>query len=122
MMRNFYKNPEDGEVFEYSGDDVDNGLVRDGLVVMTEEEVKEHLSPPVLSFEQLVTIALSERDRRLEIAAVRIAPLQDAIDLGEAEPDEESSLLAWKRYRVAVNRINQQAGYPSEIDWPASPA
>ncbi|MCT8189895.1 phage tail assembly chaperone, partial [Pseudomonas monteilii] len=29
---------------------------------------------------------------------------------------------AWKRYRVALNRLPEQAGWPTEIDWPALPA
>ncbi|WP_339521855.1 tail fiber assembly protein [Pseudomonas sp. EL_65y_Pfl2_R96] len=65
--------------------------------------------------------ALFERDIRLGDAATRIAPLQDAQDLGEATPVEEAALLAWKRHRVALNRIEQQAGFPAEITWPTSP-
>ncbi|MHC8366308.1 tail fiber assembly protein [Pseudomonas sp. ZT5P21] len=121
MNRNFYQDPENGEVFEYSDEDVANGFVRDGLVALTDEEVEAHLAPPVLSLEQLAVVALNERDRRLDVAALRIAPLQDAVDLGEASENEEQSLLAWKRYRVAVNRISQQAGFPTNIDWPAPP-
>lgn len=115
-MMKYYKDPVTDEVYAY-----DNEPLREGLVAMTDMEVNAHLAPPMLSQEQLIEIAFGERDRRLEVAALRIAPLQDAIDLGDAEPGEESSLLAWKRYRVAVNRVNQQAGYPVEIDWPAPP-
>lgn len=121
MIRYFYKAPENGEVFEYSGEDVEKGVVRDGLVAMTEAEVEGHLAPPVLSPEQLADIALNERDERLAVAALRIAPLQDAVDIGEVSEEEEQSLLAWKRYRVAVNRISQQPGFPASIDWPGPP-
>ncbi|MCE1090856.1 tail fiber assembly protein [Pseudomonas monteilii] len=31
-------------------------------------------------------------------------------------------LTAWKRYRVALSRLSEQAGWPTEIDWPAQPA
>lgn len=63
-----------------------------------------------------------------EIASLRavadgaIAPLQDAMDLGEATEAEAASLLAWKRYRVELNRVPTRAGYPDDIDWPAPPA
>lgn len=65
--------------------------------------------------------ALSERDSRLRTAAIRIAPLQDAQDLDMASPSETAALLKWKRYRVDLNRIEQQASYPQAIEWPVPP-
>ena len=62
-----------------------------------------------------------ERDRLLALAAIRIAPLQDAVELDESTADEVSLLKVWKQYRVALNRIDQQAGFPIEIDWPILP-
>lgn len=61
------------------------------------------------------------RDERLRMAALRIAPLQDAHDLGESTETEEALLLSWKRYRIALNRIEQQAGYAVAVDWPLPP-
>lgn len=113
----YYRDPSSGEVYAYEGDPL-----REGLVEMSQEEIEVHLAPPVLSPEQLAEIALNERDALLAQAAIRIAPLQDAVDLGEASAAEEQALIAWKRYRVAVNRIDQQAGFPGQIDWPAPPA
>ncbi|NWE50348.1 tail fiber assembly protein [Pseudomonas gingeri] len=63
-----------------------------------------------------------ERDRRLSDAALRIAPLQDAVDLGNATAAEAASLNLWKHYRVGVNRISEQPGFPEVIDWPVLPA
>lgn len=63
-----------------------------------------------------------------EIAAQRgaadsaIAPLQDAVDLDDATEAEATALKAWKKYRVALNRLPEQPGYPTDIDWPAPPA
>lgn len=72
--------------------------------------------------EELGAIALGMRDKLLSEAATRIAPLQDAVDLGEATDAEVAALAAWKRYRVALNRLPDQVGYPNDIDWPAPPA
>lgn len=63
-----------------------------------------------------------ERDSLLALAAVRIAPLADAVDLGDASDEDVISLKKWKQYRVALNRINQQTGYPTEIEWPTEPS
>lgn len=65
--------------------------------------------------------ALQKRDAYLEVATLRIAPLQDAVDLGDATAEEEAQLLAWKRYRVALNRVQQQEGFPQDVAWPVKP-
>ncbi|QXH54160.1 tail fiber assembly protein [Pseudomonas fakonensis] len=64
---------------------------------------------------------LAERDRLLGIAAPRIAPLQDAVDLNIATADEVALLTKWKQYRVALNRLQEQEGYPASIAWPVAP-
>ncbi|MGE8436844.1 MAG: tail fiber assembly protein [Pseudomonas palmensis] len=51
-----------------------------------------------------------------------IAPLQDAVDIDDATDAEVAALKAWKKYRVALNRLPEQPGYPTDIDWPAPPA
>lgn len=64
---------------------------------------------------------LEARDGRLREAALRIAPLQYAHDLGKSTEQEEAALLAWKLYSVDLSRLEQQAGYPAVIDWPVVP-
>ncbi|AZF36252.1 Phage tail fiber protein [Pseudomonas sp. R4-39-08] len=65
--------------------------------------------------------ALRRRDSLLSDATIKMGPLQDAVDLGEATADEEARLAAWKRYRMLLNRIQQQAEFPEVIEWPAVP-
>ena len=71
---------------------------------------------------QLVSEAVLKVAKLLEDAALRIAPLQDAVDIDEATEEEIASLKSWKKYRVALNRIPEQLGYPQTIDWPSVPA
>lgn len=66
--------------------------------------------------------ALERRDGLLRVAALRIAPLQDAVDLGSASEEESASLLLWKQYRVDLGRIAAQDGFPESVVWPESPA
>lgn len=75
--------------------------------------------PPTL--EAALAAASAERDRLLSIAALRIAPLQDAADLNDATATDVANLKLWKQYRVAVNRAPSQAGSPTTIDWPSQP-
>lgn len=56
------------------------------------------------------------------VADKAIAPLQDAVDLDDATDADVLSLKAWKKYRVALNRLPEQPGYPADINWPALPA
>lgn len=65
--------------------------------------------------------AIELRDAQLRLAALRIAPLQDAVDLGLATDAEAAQLLAWKGYRVELSRITEQEGYPSAVAWPEPP-
>lgn len=64
---------------------------------------------------------LSERERNELITAssLKIAPLQDAVDLGMATEEEKESLLEWKKYRVLLNRVDVSKA--PEIDWPEPP-
>lgn len=65
---------------------------------------------------------VAETARLRKFADDAIAPLQDAVDLDEATEAEALRLKDWKRYRVALNRLPDQPGYPATIDWPAPPA
>ncbi|EAA0893017.1 tail fiber assembly protein [Salmonella enterica subsp. enterica serovar Senftenberg] len=56
------------------------------------------------------------KSRLLQMASGKIAPLQDAVDLGIATDEEKSQLAEWKKYRVLVNRVDT-----SNPDWPDVP-
>ncbi|EIF7829148.1 tail fiber assembly protein [Salmonella enterica] len=57
------------------------------------------------------------KNRRLQIASEKIALLQDAVDLDGATDKEKASLLAWRKYRVQVNRVDTLKPV-----WPEKPA
>lgn len=71
--------------------------------------------------DELRARALSERDGLMAGASARMAPLHFAVELGDATDEEAATLIAWKRYCVSLNRIEQQAGFPKVIDWPVLP-
>lgn len=68
--------------------------------------------------DEILTVNTADRDRRLAVATLAIAPLQDAVDLDIATSDETATLKLWKQYRVAVNRADLTQ-WP--VQWPASP-
>jgi len=95
---------------------IDNGFkVAPPLVPEPEPEPEPTLG-------ELTAIANDRRDYLLTLAAFRIAPLQDAIDLDSATDVDKANLKLWKQYRVDVNRVPDQAGFPTTIDWPVQPS
>lgn len=148
----YYIDQASGSVYAYSSDDVDNGLVIEGLRRMTDAEVNAHLNPPdrywtdgsvlvltaasymdgmwLATDSQIADLmiptklkeALAETARLRQIADTAIVPLQDAVDVDDATEDDKALLTLWKKYRVALNRLPDQEGYPSSINWPAPPA
>lgn len=86
----------------------------------------EFSAPPVppappKSHEELVAMASAQRDMLFAEAGLRINPLQDAVDLGEATEEEQRSLQEWKKYRVALSRLSALEAWPN-VDWPSQPA
>lgn len=75
--------------------------------------------PP--SLDELRTVALARRDSLLAAAALRMAPLQYAVDLNDVTAAEEAAMLIWKRYCVDLNRVELQPDFPDQVDWPVSP-
>ncbi|WP_368206148.1 tail fiber assembly protein [Aeromonas sp. s5] len=60
-------------------------------------------------------------DVRLQLAATAMAPLEDALALGIISEAEREQLSAWQRYRVALYRLPQSDGWPTEVNWPEAP-
>ncbi|MCO7612858.1 tail fiber assembly protein [Pseudomonas chlororaphis] len=70
---------------------------------------------------ELAALATNKRDGLLATAATKIGPLQDAVELDLATDSEVELLKLWKRYRVELNRIEQQEDFPAKIEWPTPP-
>ncbi|WP_064116779.1 tail fiber assembly protein [Pseudomonas fluorescens] len=65
--------------------------------------------------------AQAKRSALMAYAGSQIAPLQDAVDLKLATDVEKALYDAWRLYRVLLNRVEQQEGFPSDINWPVQP-
>ncbi len=79
-------------------------------------------TPPPPTDEELSAMAMAQRDQALAVAAIRIAPLQDAMDLGKATPAKTALLKKWKEYRIDLDDVPDQEGFPQVIDWPVAPS
>ncbi|PQQ36260.1 tail fiber assembly protein [Photorhabdus laumondii] len=63
--------------------------------------------------------AEQQRVTLLRHASESIALLQDAVDLNIATEVEKSALLAWRKYRVMLSRVN--ISLSPDIEWPEQP-
>lgn len=69
--------------------------------------------------EQLIAQAERQRSSLRSEADNEIAWRQDAVDLDMATEKEAADLLAWKKYRIQINRVNTDTA--PDINWPAKP-
>lgn len=73
----------------------------------TEEEKRERVNR---KYESLMSKAISVTN-----------PLQLAVKYEMATEEEKSSLEAWEKYIIALNRVKTQKGYPQQVEWPTQP-
>lgn len=74
---------------------------------------------PAPSVAELKAEATATLSALMAKANAAIAPLQDAVDIDDVTEAERTSLTAWKKYRVALNRLDLSAA--PDIAWPAYP-
>lgn len=74
---------------------------------------------PATEAENAVLIASSRLAAEMDEANRTIAPLQDAVDISIATDEETTRLSEWKRYRVALSRIDTSKA--PDIEWPVMP-
>lgn len=108
-------------------------------VIITEEEHIQFISPapggkilgskdgmpvwvdkPAPTHEQLVSQAEQQKSQLRKAADSEIAWLQDAVDAGIASDEEMALLVAWKKYRALLMRIDTSKA--PDIEWPPVPA
>ncbi len=92
--------PEGGSVVEM--DLLPDGVDSDG----DWQFIDGSIVPRTYTPGELTVQAEQKKQHLLADAAKAIAPLQDAVDIGVATPEEEARLKAWKKFRVNVNRID----------------
>ena len=74
---------------------------------------------PLPTADELISQAEDKRSRLRAQADRAIQPLQDADDLEIATEYEVGQLIAWKKYRVMLMRVNTENS--DEIVWPEQP-
>ncbi|MFJ2981181.1 MULTISPECIES: tail fiber assembly protein [unclassified Pseudomonas] len=109
---------EDGMTYGFEDDGSQDFLITESMRPLTDQELDALLNPPV----DYVAIVQAEILRLRFSADQAIAPLQDAVEFGRADQAKQDLLRAWRNYRIDLSEVPEQAGYPTDIDWPAPPA
>jgi hypothetical protein len=122
----FYGNPDVGNmIWSYPSDGSEDFSVPENYYILSEQDYNAirtiQAAENTLTPEEVLAEALAERDRCLALAALRIAPLQNALDIDDATEVEKTSLELWKKYSVAVNRVANQSAFPVKVEWPIAP-
>ncbi|EMB2428711.1 tail fiber assembly protein [Escherichia coli] len=108
--------PDDGEAVK-----IDNvagiGWLYDGKKFTAPEPTQEEIEQ---QNESKRVNNVSTKSNLMAEATNTVAILQDAVDLGMATDDETKLLLAWKKYRVLLMRVDTSTA--PDIEWPTPPA
>lgn len=108
--------PVNNSVAEISVNNLPDGVNINGGWIFDGEQITAR----VYDRTELIMQAEAKRDPLMMLATASIAPLQDAVDIGDATDEERASLTAWKKYRIALNRLDLSA--VPDITWPEIPA
>jgi hypothetical protein len=112
------KTPEGLKQVVAPGIDIYEYAAANGGTVMDDSEFVE----PPKTCDQLTAETVAEAASLRAVADYEITPLKYAADIGEATDAEAALLIAWKKYIVALNRVPDQPGYPTTVNWPTVPA
>lgn len=87
-----------------------------------EEETGEWVPDEAALAREALINASKRKQLSTQYATTQIATLQDAVDLEMATDEEAAALLAWKRFRVYLSRVDVSTVAPAADAWPVSPA
>ena len=79
------------------------------------------LAPPPPSLEILANAARMKRDAELTASDFMILRHRDELEEGIATTLSTEQYQALIRYRGKLRNVPEQAGFPTEIDWPEMP-
>ena len=113
---NYYKNPTTGVIYAYTDEQVEEGIVVEGLVEMTPEEVEAHLHP-VIPNSQLLKEALTSLSLKYQtdIEVLNRAWLSAAVNDGVNETSKKDAVLTQitaRKATYATERAEIIATYP----------
>lgn len=108
--------PQDNSVAEIPLENVPEGFTARGEWVFDGSTIVAK----TYTTEEYRTQAEAKRAVFYTTASAAMSPLQDAVDVDDATDEEIALLKIWKKYRVALNRLDLSTA--PDIIWPGIPA
>lgn len=90
----------------------------------TQEDGRWLLAEPFVvppTVEQLKATAIAQRDFLLAEAEEAVAGMADAFIAGLLEEEDIKKFISFASYKLKLNKIDHQKGFPEKIDWPKLP-
>ncbi|KER01350.1 tail fiber assembly protein [Photorhabdus temperata] len=75
--------------------------------------------PRIYTLEERIHQIENQKTEKMVATNMTIQPLQDSIDLDIATDKEIEQLIAWKKYRVLLSKVD--TSQPDRIQWPETP-
>jgi len=117
----FYRDPDTELVFAYEADGSQDGVIRDGLVAMTAEEVELHLAPPQPTQEQLDATERSWRDAAVASVTWLRERHRDEKELGRDTTLSTDQFAELLNYLQLLRDWPQSEQFPEPGERPAAP-
>lgn len=97
---------------------------RDGIWRYTDGKVSKHPLPNASNIveTELRAAAMARRDELLAEADQQTVGMADAYIAGLLDADDMQRFKAYAAYKLALNKIHKQPGYPQNVAWPQLPA
>lgn len=96
-----------------------NGQSKGRCIVSNEYGQPILSEPPPPTAAEAIAMVESQKNGLMLAANNIIAPLQDAVEFGDATDEEKALLLSWRQYRVSLMRID--TGSAPDVCWPEPP-
>ncbi|WP_064120762.1 tail fiber assembly protein [Pseudomonas fluorescens] len=93
-----------------------NAVNTDGVWTFTDSDMWGQPSLLAIQLRNARTNRLDKANTTLATSA-----LVQKVELGLATPAEETALLEYKQFFIALSNVNKQPGYPLTVTWPEVP-
>lgn len=91
-----------------------------GLVIVPDKNGAPMAVKPTLSADEIRVANRARKSQLISYASQQLSILQDVVEFSEATDNDIAQLIEWRRYRVALSKIDADVGH--KIEWPEQPA
>ncbi|RIQ47599.1 hypothetical protein D0843_16880 [Bordetella avium] len=108
----YYRDPTNGEVYAYEGDGSQDAYIREGLVAMTDDEAKAHLSAP--PSHTVAPTSVTMRQARLALLKLGLLAQVNAAVASLPGDEGEAARIEWQ-FAGSVEQGSELVGALSQV-------